>query len=245
MTEPQLDRRLQDWLTAREPGPVPPTLRESAGRVAFETSLPATWRVWGAIVSPAGSTGVGRNAPLALVLLVLGLIAAAAVAVVVGASRTPLPVPGLAGWGSFVVGRPAPAIVMRNVAGTPAVGDDSTFEFEDRVGSVVVVYVPSRGGGDSESDVATLVTSRSRAAAGVGFLVATDAPSADRPAVTAAAAGGIGAVELPPGWAGRSDRLPGVGLIVIDRHGTVAAVFGGALPGPDQLSDIISREVTP
>jgi hypothetical protein len=249
MTEAQFDRRLRDWLADREPGPVPPSLREGSARVAFETPPPAMWRVWPAIVRPAGlvdvGRGGGRGAALAFVLLVVGLIVAAAV-VAVGASRTPPPAPVLAAWGSFVIGRPAPAIVMHNVAGTPPVGDDSTFEFDDRAGWVVVVYLPSDGDADAAaSDVAALVAARERASGGVLFLVATAEPAAAIPAVSGAADAGIGAVQLPVGWAGGSEPARAAAVVVIGRRGTVAATFAGALPGPDQLVDVIDREVGP
>jgi hypothetical protein len=124
-------------------------------------------------------------------------------------------------------------------------GDDSTFEFDDRAGSVVVVYLPSGGDADAAaSDVAALVAARGRARGGVLFLVAAAEPAAGVPAVSDAADAGIGAVQ-PPGWAGKSESARAAAVVVIGRRGTVAAAFGGALPGPDQLVDVIDREVGP
>jgi hypothetical protein len=246
MTDAQFDRRLRDFLAGREPGPLPRSLREAAARVALDTPVPPTWRVWQVVVRRAGSGGTPTRR-LALALLIVGLmLAAAAAALVVGASRTPPPVPGLSGWGTFLVGQPAPPMVMRNVAGTPQIGDDRTFEFEDRAGSLMVVYLPAGDGDDlAVGDVEKLIEARDRAPEGVVFIVASDEPVADKQAVSAAADAGIGAVRLPANWTRDTAAATGAAIVVIDRRGRVAAAFGGALPGPDQLLDVIDREVAP
>jgi hypothetical protein len=247
MTDAQMDRRLRAWLADREPGPVPPSLRDSAARVPQETPTPTTLRAWQMLVRGTGPDGGAPAARLVLLLAVVGLIAAAALALfAVGSSRQPAPVPGLTSWASFAVGKPAPPIVMRNVAGTPAVGDDETFEFDDRVGSVVVVYVAADTGNDGAArDVATFIATRDGAAGGAVFVVATAAPESNRGAISIAADAGIGAVQLPPSWATGSARVPDAAFVVIDRRGRVAAALGGGLPGPDQLIAVIDREVEP
>ena len=53
---------------------------------------------------------------------------------------------------------------------------------------------------------------------------------------------GIGAIDLSSGGAGTAEFPDGRdALVVVDRGGTVAAVFVGTMPGRDELVALLNR----
>ena len=53
---------------------------------------------------------------------------------------------------------------------------------------------------------------------------------------------GIGAIDLSAGGAGSADFPDGSdALVVVDRAGTVAAVFVGTMPGRNKLVEMLNR----
>ena len=92
MTEPEIDRRLRDWLAEREPGHVPPSLRANARAVPYETPLPMVAASRRARRS-TGGTPAGWS-PAVVILLLAGALVAATIAslLLTGAVR-PAPEP--------------------------------------------------------------------------------------------------------------------------------------------------------
>lgn len=240
MSEAELDRRIRAWMAGREPGPVPATLRTRATRVPYETGVPITSRVRDALVGRGGAWAVGGTRRTSIAVLVaLGLVAAATVAAVLLAGSRQPQVPGVERWGGFTVGQPAPTVVLRALPAPIAVGDDSSVEFEDLTGSIVVILAP--GTADSNA-VAGALAALDEAAAATGddvvFIVGVRASSVLHD--NGPTASEMGAVDLSPAGATRDAFPDGASaLVVLDRRGTVATVFAGALPAGHQLVELI------
>jgi hypothetical protein len=246
MNESDLDRRLRRWLTEREPGPVPASLRVRAGRVPFETPIPISRRVLDVVVGPGGSRRVGggtRRGAVILVLVGALLVATIASLLSMGSAR-PSRLPGVERWGAFVVDEPAPPVVMDGLPGLASDADDGELEFEDLVGSVVAVLVPgSRGDDPGARHLASIAEARRLTGEGVVFLVGSRSPSV---VDGLTAAGGvdairIGVVDLSTGRLETAFPDGADALVVIDRGGVVRAAYAGSLPGPDQLVDLLHR----
>lgn len=245
MNESELDCRLRRWMAEREPDSVPATLRARARLVPHETAVPVAWRVRDVFVRPAAAAlGGGPAIRAAVVLLLLGLAVAASIAaLLLGGSNRHSTVPGVERWGAFVVGRPAPTVVMQTMPGAASDGDDNTLEFEDLTGSVVVIMVPSLRGPDlGARDLAELAEARRLTDSGVVFLVGARSASVMDGLANEGGppASGIGAVDLSVGGESTIAFPEGdAALVVVDRHGAVAAAFAGSLPGRNQLLEVI------
>jgi hypothetical protein len=236
MTESQADRHVHEWLAAREPGPMPAALRESLRRVAYETPPPATWRLWQGTVRP-GWAGTTSSLRLALLIGLLGVLIALTTANLIG-DRSPAPAlaPELSRWRDFVVGQRAPALEFRSVGGALSDRDDMTLQFEDLLGSLVVMYVPEPDAEQGITDVGGLAEATLAAPDSTAFIVTGPIEWSRglnlNPEVVNA--------EPPPGWeAARPQRGPAI--LVVDRRGVVAAVYASTLPTPDQLADRLVR----
>ena len=244
MTESEIDRRLRTWMAERDPGQVPASLRADAARVPYETPLPIASRLRDALVRSPGGAGTGWS-PAALTLLVAGALLAATIAslVLTGAVRPP-PEPALQRWGAFAVDQPAPSAEMVALPGAAQLGDDESVEFEDFVGSVVTILVPGSAGDAPADELATFAAARARTGERVLFFVGARSPSVLDGLADAggAVALGIGAIDLSAGAAWTADFPDGKdALVVVDRGGTVAAVFVGAMPGRDELVGLLNR----
>ena len=240
MTDTAFDRSLRDWLEAREPGPVPASLRESASRVPLETPIPAAARAWQAIVA-AGATG-RRGSPLRLVLVLalLGLLLAAVAAILTAGSR---PAP-LTTWHDYEPGKPAPDRDFGSIAGS-LVSSDATISVDDltEYQFVVVLYFPGDApAGRTAQDAGELVAASEHAPSTTAFLVIAS-PSSHVAADTVERlhAAGAETAEPPPDWpwAGRPQGDPV--LVITNRRGIVSQVYVGDLPAADLLIGDLDR----
>lgn len=238
MTDAAFDRRLREWLEGRDPGPVPSTLSDSAARVPRETPIPAASRVWQAVL---GSGRVGRtDSPVRLVfvLVVLGLLIAA-VAALLGAGSRPTP---LTAWQDYVVGQPAPDRDFGSVTGA-FTGGDPTISVDDLQQFVVVLYFPGEAPPErTAADARVLVEASDHTPAGTAFLVvapATKPMTAET--VDRVRAAGMLTAEPPADWPAAGQPQGEPVLIVTDRRGVVANVYGGELPTADELIGDLDR----
>ena len=233
MIDADLDRRLQRWMTDREPATVPAPVRQLARLVAEESPPPLTWRIQ-SIVRARPTTDAQR----AIVLLVtLGLLLAALFAAMMGVgSHQPDFRPAVVQWREFIVGEPAPPVEFRAVGGALSDDDDATLEFEDLVGSLVVMYFPDPDSEPGIMDVGGLVETTLNAPGSNAFVVA--APHEWSRVLNADP--GIVMAEPPADWvAARSEAGPAV--LVVDRRGLVAAIFEGTLPSSAELAEAIDQ----
>jgi len=244
MTEPEIDRRLRDWLAEREPGHVPPSLRTNAARVPYETPLPMVSRLRDVLVGSKGGAPAGWSPAVVILLLAGALVAATIASLLLTGDVRPAPEPALQRWGAFAVDRPAPTGEMVALPGAAQLGDDESVEFEDFVGSVVTILVPGTAGDARAEELATFAAARARIGERVLFFVGARSPSvldglADAGGATAL---GIGAIDLSAGGVPATDFPDGRdALVVVDRGGTVAAVFVGTMPGRDELVALLNR----
>jgi hypothetical protein len=232
------DRRLHDWLEGRDPGPVPTSLRESAARVALETAIPATSRVWQAVVGAGRSGRAASPVRLVFVLVVVGLLVAAVAALLVAGSR-PSP---LTAWQGYVVGQPAPDRDFGFVAGD-VTGGEPTISVDDLPEFVVALFFPGDATAErTAADTRVLVEASERTPAGTAFLVI---PSASSPlaadTVDRVHAAGMLTAAPPPDWPGLGQPQGEPVLIITNRHGVVANVYVGQLPTADWLIGDLDR----
>lgn len=244
MTQTELDRRLRDWLAEREPGHVPPSLRANAARVPYETPLPMAARLRDVLVRSTGGAPAGSSRAVLILLLVGALVAATIASLILTGAVRRGPEPALQRWGAFTVDRPAPTAEMVALPGAAQLGDDESVEFEDLVGSVVTILVPGSAGNASADELTTFAAARARTGERVLFFVGARSPLVLDGLADAggAVALGIGAIDLSSGGAGTADFPDGRdALVVVDRGGTVAAVFVGTMPGRDELVALLNR----
>jgi hypothetical protein len=231
MIDSDLDRRLRHWMVDREPASVPPAIYALARVVAEETPTPLAWRVRG-----VHRWRSAADAPrMAFVLAVLGLLLAAVAAnLLVGRSSQPSPLPGVDRWGGFVVGQVAPSVAWTASGPDIADNDDHEVEFEDLVGSVVVVIAPS--GGDITTGLTEAEAIRARVGGGTHLIVGARTLAS----FESIAGTGASGMDLTP--AELTDTFPRTesAVVVIDRNGRVAHVFAGDLSGADQVVDIVT-----
>lgn len=242
MTDAAFDRRLREWLEDRDPGSVPSTLSESAGRVSRETPLPAASRVWRAVI---GSGRVGRpESPvrLVVVLVVLGLLVAAAAALL-GVGSRPAP---LTSWQGYVVGQPAPDRDFGSVVGAVKRGDP-TISVNDLQEFIVVLYFPGEAPAErTAADARVLVETADHTPAGTAFLVIAPATSPmTAETVDRIHAAGMLTAQPPADWPAMNQPQGEPVLIVTDRRGVVANLYGGELPTADELIGDLDRASVP
>lgn len=239
MNNIELDRRLRRWMADREPGTVPTSVLDLARTVPGATPVPARRRVQGALVAIRPTGGLR---PMGIVIVLALLVGMSIVALLVG-SRPPAPVPGVDRWGAFEVGQPAPTVIWKSPGGSTADDDDRTVEFEDLVGSVVVVLVPASDPLEPGVPLAELVEARRQAGDGAHFLVGTR--SAD--GMEAISSSGLEGIDLSEGRLAAAFPDSPAALVVIDQAGRVAYIFTGSLPPIEQLNGLVRAllEVAP
>lgn len=234
MNDATFERHVRDWLADREPGAIPASLVAKAGSIPYETPVPVAWRIWGAVVRPAARGGSAPGLRLALVLALVGLLVALAIGTAF-VGRAPVPAPELTSWRDFVVGRTAPAIEFRSVGGPLSDTDDGTLEFEDLVGTLVVMYVPDPAARPGQIDVGGLVAATLAAPGSRAFLVAAPAEWSRAPNVDP----DVVAAEPPAAWLAARDE-PGPAILVVDRRGVVIAAFAATMPTEGQLARVLA-----
>jgi hypothetical protein len=231
MTDADVERSLRQWMVQREPASVPAAVRQLARAVPLSTSEPFLWRMRGALpVAVAG--GAPRLGP---VLALLGLLLAAlAGGLIAGGAARPEPLTGVDRWRTFVVGHSAPEIEFRSVGGALSDRDDATLEFEDLVGSLVVMYFPDPEAEAQVADVGALAEATLQSSGSTAFIVAAPHEWSR----TLNADPGVVTAEPPAAWAAATSER-GPAILVVNRRGIVEAVFARTLPTPGQLTEAL------
>ena len=126
---------------------------------------------------------------------------------------------------------------MIALPGASQLGDDESVEFEDFVGSVVTILVPGAADDATAPEFAAFAAARAGTDERVLFFVAPGRRRCSTASPTPAARRRSGSVRSIVRGRGSSADFPdgSDALVVVDRAGTVAAVFVGAMPGRDEL----------
>jgi hypothetical protein len=238
MNDAAFERRLQEWLVDREPGPVPASLRESAALVPLDTPIPAAARVWGAIVGRRRDAASGSPVRFVFVLIVIGLlIAVIAAGLSAGSRKVPL-----SAWGDYVVGQPAPDRDFGSLAGVVPVGEP-TISIDDRVDAEFVLYIPGDASPDrTAADASVLIEASNRVSSSTAFLVIVQ-PSSPLPQATVDRLHGAGMLtaEPPADWPSGASPHGEPALVITNRRGEVAHVYVGELPAAEALIGDLDR----
>lgn len=238
MNDAAFERRLQEWLLDREPGPVPASLRESAARVPLDTPIPTAARVWGAILGSRRTSASGSPVRLVFVLIVIGLLVAViAAALSVGSRRVPL-----SAWGDYVIGQPAPDRDFGSLAGAVPVGEP-TLSIDDLVDAEFVLYIPGEASPDrTAADASILIEASNHVSAATAFLVVVE-PSSPLPQTTVDRLYDAGMLTAAPpaDWPSGASPRGEPALVITNPRGEVAGVYVGELPAADALIGDLDR----